>query len=198
MQHALSHLLRALAGLFAAEGRPGGLEAAAALGLCASGPHRFTHHPIDDDLLEEARQALSTTPLPEAGAVVQALDLINWHFSGLEDGRINPDIARHMLTAELIGPDGMVYHPSVRAGLFMQAAGIDYVTRRHMAEETFVMLGGEGVWFVGDGPGQLARAGDILHHPSDAPHRSVTEDMPLIAAWRWTGGIAYEDYRMTG
>jgi len=198
MQHALSHLLRALAGLFAAESRPGGLEAAAALGLCASGPHQFAPTTTDEYLLDAARQALETAPLPEAGAVAQALGLISWHYSGLEDDRIRPDIARHMLTAELIGPDGMIFHPSVRAGLFMQAAGIDYITRRHMAEETFVMLGGEGVWFLGKGPGQLARAGDILHHPSDAPHRSVTEDMPLIAAWRWTGGIAYEDYSLTG
>jgi len=198
MQHALSHLLRALAGLFAAESRPGGIEAAAALGLCANGAHRFSPCTAPADLQGDARRALCTAPLPEAGAVAECLDLIEWHFSGLEDGRITPDIARHMLTAELIGPDGMLFHPTVRAGLFMQSAGVDYVTRRHIAEETFVVLGGEALWFVGDGPGQKARAGDVIHLPSDAPHRSVTQDLPVIAAWRWTGGIDYGGYRLTG
>ncbi len=103
-----------------------------------------------------------------------------------------------MATAELIGPDGLFYHPSVRVGLFMQSAGLDYVMRRHVAEETFIMLGGSDYWSCDGSAPVRAETGAMLHHPSNAPHGSRTDDEPLIAAWRWTGDIGWDGYELIG
>ncbi len=189
-------MLASLAGLYAAEGRPGGEETARAIVASLSQP---THVPTrTNPLTAVAEQALAIHPHPLADLIHPALPLIDWHHSGYDDGRIRPDISLKMLTAQLVGPDGMFFHPTVSMGLFVQAAGLDYVTRKHMAEETFIMLGGVGWWSTHDGPGEERRSGAVIHHPSMIPHASVTRDHPLIATWRWTGDIAWEGYHLTG
>lgn len=189
-------MLLALGDIFAEEGRPGGREAADALRAAARREVRrqVPPHP----LVPRCKEALAMGTHPAAQSVIDAMPYIAWHYSGLEDGRIPPAISRSLVTAELIGPTGHVYHPTVKAGLFMQSAGLDYVTRIHEAEETFFMLGGHGVWFAGDAPGISSIGGDYIFHPSNIPHRSVTEAQPLIAAWRWTGEIGYDRYSLTG
>lgn len=197
MSREFAGLLTVLAGLFAAEGRPGGDAAARALRDAATALPDLPVQP-DPPLLPACMAALNHAPHRAAEQVAAALPRIRWHYSGLEDGRIREDIARAMMTTELIGPDGMVAHPTVRAGLFMQSAGVDYVTRTHAAEECFIMLGGEGWWRTGDDKARLRRAGAVIFHPSNAPHSSLTRARPLIAAWRWTGAIGYEHYRLSG
>ena len=59
----------------------------------------------------------------------------------------------------------MLPHATVRVGLFMQSVGLDYVTRTHPAEETFIMLGGSGYWTCDGSAPTLAHAGAIIHHP---------------------------------
>ncbi len=195
--HHFSQMLRALETLFANEDRPGGLEAARALASVADRP--FDLPPACNlDIVEHGATALRAGGHPAAPAILAALPLIDWHHSGLADGRIRPDIAHSMATTELIGPDGMIFHPSVRVGLFMQVANLNYVTRTHRAEETFVMLGGAGYWSCNDSAPRRQQTGAYVFHPSDAPHTSVTKVLPLIAAWRWTGDIAYEGYTLTG
>lgn len=197
MTHSLQNLIAALAETFAAEDCPGGDEAAEALLSClatADGYDVPGHDPIPG--LAEA--TLSHAPGPLADTVRAALPHIHWRFSGLEDGRIRPEIARSMMTCEIIGPTGMIFHATVRVGLFAQSAGLDYVNRCHAAEETFVMIGGEGDWSTGDGPAETRVAPAVIHHPSNVPHRSVTRGHPLLAAWRWTGDIGFEKYKLLG
>jgi dimethlysulfoniopropionate lyase len=189
--------LRALEAVFAAEGRPGGDEAARALGEVLM--TRFGLPPPNPlDIVGDVTEALRSGNHPAVPATLAAWPLIDWHHSGLADGRIRPEIALSMATAELIGPNGMIFHPSVRVGLFMQVAGVDYVTRTHAAEETFVMLGGAGDWTCNGSLPLRQTAGAYIHHPSGAPHASITRDDPLIAAWRWTGDIAYDGYSLDG
>ena len=193
----LERLFTALAALFAAEGRPGGDAAAAALTACL--PRAAAYEaPGHDPLPGLIRTALASHPHPAAGAVASAADGLHWEFAGLEDGRIRPEIARRMMTCELLGPTGMIPLPDLRVGLFAQSPGLDYVTRRHAAEETFIMLAGEGHWSVEGAPLAPRRAPAVIHHPSDAPHQSVTRELPLLAAWRWSGEIGWEGYRMIG
>ncbi len=192
-----SDMLRALARLFAGENRPGGDEAAIALNELSARVLDLSR-PRIPQVVADGAQALRAGGHRIASATLPALPLIDWHHPGLESGRIRPDIALAMATAELIGPDGMVFHPRVRVGLFIQRAGLDYFTRTHPAEETFVMLGGAGYWTCNGSAPQRHTVGDYIHHPSGAPHASVTLNVPLIAAWRWTGDIAYEGYTLTG
>lgn len=194
---AFYEMLSGMADLFEGEQRAGGHDVALEMRAICSKSHTSLpppHHVLKSDV----DAALTADPLPIAETIKHALPLISWHYSGLNDGRIREDIARKMATCELVGPDGMIFHPKIRAGLFMQSAGVDYVTRQHAAVEVFVMLGGSGYWKVYDEPAQKRQAGDIIYHPSMAPHVSVTKEAPLIAAWFWTGDIAYEKYELTG
>jgi mannose-6-phosphate isomerase-like protein (cupin superfamily) len=190
-------MLRALEKIFAAEGNPGGDEAAAALSGVLASPFDLPP-PCNLEIIEAGATALETGGHTAAPAILAALPLIDWHHSGLADGRIRAEIAMAMATTELIGPDGMIFHPTVRAGLFMQIANLDYVTRTHPAEETFVMLGGAGYWTCNGSEPQRQEVGTYIHHPSGAPHTSITKQDPLIAAWRWTGDIGYEGYSLDG
>jgi gentisate 1,2-dioxygenase len=197
MAHDLSNLFSTLASLYEREGRDGANEAVTALKKATTSDHSFSE--VDETpFLEEFETAFATNPAPEAIAVQDVLPLIKWHYAGLEDGRIRPEIARHMLTAELLGPDGMIFHPTVRVGLFMQRAGLNYVTRNHAAEECFIMLAGEGFWSTDDGERYHKTAGNVIFHPSMMPHRSETREKPLLAAWRWSGDIGWDQYQLKG
>ncbi|KAB7610317.1 hypothetical protein F9L33_13500 [Amylibacter sp. SFDW26] len=190
-------VLADLADLFDAENRMGGHEAAQELRKI----HDKCHTPLlpaNQALPGVVQSALSLNPHPICEKISKITSLIDWHHSGLENGMITAEIAKRIATTELIGPDGMVYNDTVRVGLFVQSAGLDYVTRRHAAEETFIMLGGSGYWQADDSPKTLCKSGDMIHHPSDTPHISITKKQPFIAAWRWTGDIGYDKYTLTG
>ncbi len=76
---------------------------------------------------------VSLRPLPDLIRFTPVLAGLNWHYAGLADGRIRPDIARRMFTAELIGPDGHIFHKELRAGVFLQEtdAGRMALVRRY-------------------------------------------------------------------
>lgn len=197
-QDALREVLLGLQTLFANEGRPGGTQAALAIGAAL-------------DQLPEVPMLLGRTmPGPEglldvgagppadpvAIAALAAGPLIPWYHAGLDDGKIPAEVATRMLTAELLGPDGLLPNPALRLGLFYQGPGLDYPIRSHAAEETFIMLAGEGHWSL-DGTAHAPRGpGAVLFHPSLALHGSRTTDRPLLAAWRWGGEIGWESYKI--
>lgn len=192
-----TQMLGVLETIFSNENRPGGDEAAHALRHVIDTP--FTLPPGHLlDITEVGAQMLRASGQAAARDVLASWRFIDWHHSGLDDGRIRPEIALSMATTELIGPDGMIFHPTVRVGLFMQLPELDYVTRTHRAEETFVKLGGAADWTCNSASAQRREAGAYIHHPSNAPHASVTKSDPLIAAWRWTGDIGYDGYTLVG
>lgn len=194
MTDRLANLLTALQDLYAQEDRPGAAEAVEALAsVNASDTQLAPHNPLPDRLAAVWADA----PVANHAPYTNASDLLHWQLSGLKDGRIRPEIAQDLMTCQIIGPVGMIYHPTVKVGLFFQSAGVDYVTRIHAAEETFIMLAGEGDWTCDDIT-QTAQAGAIIHHPSNAPHKSVTRDRALLAAWRWTGDIDFANYTLIG
>jgi dimethylpropiothetin dethiomethylase len=190
-------VLADLADLFDAENRIGGHEAALELRTICGKVHTPLL-PAHQVLTETIQKALTINPLPVSEKIAKVMPLIDWHSSGMVDGRIRPEISQHMATAELVGPDGMVYCEHMRIGLFAQSANVNYVTRQHAAEETFIMLGGSAYWQSEDNQPELHKTGDMIHHPSNVPHVSVTKDEPFIAAWRWAGDIGYDQYTLTG
>lgn len=190
-------LLATLAQIFDEEGRPGGQEAAGAIRNVLANPDPRDLNPAQP-LPGLTQAALAQSRHAAASAVLAAEPMLSWHASGQADGRIRHEISSRIVTTELIGRHAMYFHPTVRVGLFAQSAHTDYVTRRHLAEETFVMLGGQGFWQAGDLAPRLKITGDVIHHPSMTPHASVTTDYPFLAAWRWTGEIGYDGYELTG
>ena len=194
MDAALDTLLTALAGIYAAEGCPGGDAAAAAL-LAARGKARPAPVPIPNAAALAAALAQSRHPL--APLLREVAERLTWVPSEL-DGRIRADISTRMMQAELVGPDGMVFAPDVRVGLWMMEAGLAYPERAHAAEETFHILSGHALWSADDGAFARRGEGATIHHPSMVPHANTTTDAPMLAAWRWSGEIGFADYTLKG
>ena len=190
-------LFTELATLFDAEGRPGGDIAARALRQHAQDAPAKAG--TQTSLSEVVTGLLSCSrAVPAARAALTLMGQMPWQYSGLRDGRIRPEVALDMVTCELLGPTGMVTAEGVRVGLFVQRPGKVYPSRHHAAEETFVMLSGSAEWQAGDGEWWQAGPGDQIHHPSMISHRSNAGPDGFIAAWRWTGDIAFERYTLTG
>lgn len=189
-------ILADLADMFDAENRIGGHEAAQELRAICSKSHTplLPAHQVLNDTIE---LALSLNPLPIAKKIHKIMPLIDWHYSGVDAGATQSQLKKHIATAELIGPDGMIFNDKLRIGLFAQSANINYVTQDHAAEENFIMLGGSGYWQT-DAEPTLKKSGDVIHNPSMTPHVSVTKNEPFIAAWRWSGDIRFEKITLTG
>lgn len=193
MSENLRNLVDALADLYAAEGRPGGDEAAAALRKhrddTIAEPGTSTN--TDDQI---RRVCAEPNALTAAGLTIAAWDALPWHHSGLSDGRIPKEIAETMLTCEILGNRGPLKCDTCRVGLFAQTEGVDYAIRTHAAEETFIMLAGLGEWRMPPADWRTLGPGDAVHHPSMVEHQSRSAGNGFIAAWRWTGNIGLETY----
>ena len=96
----------------------------------------------------------------------------------------------------IVGSGAMVEADGVRGGLFMQRAGCYYPLHAHAAEETYAMLAGEAEWTVGDRAPVTLGPGSFSFHPADAAHATRTFARPILAAWRWSGDIGLESYRL--
>jgi quercetin dioxygenase-like cupin family protein len=197
MSTELRKLVDALAELYAAEGRPGGDEVAAALRRHRNDPIAAvgTSTEIDGQI-----RALCTLPdaLPAAGLADAAWNTLPWHHSGLADGRIPEAVAREMITCEILGQRGPLKCDTCRVGLFAQTKGVDYPIRTHAAEETFIMLSGQGEWRMPPDAWRTLGPGEASHHPSMVEHQSRSAGQGFLAAWRWTGEIGLEYYTYRG
>lgn len=192
----LTPLLTRIAGLYAAENREGDNQAARALLAAAPTEITLPEHPAGP--LEAALHSLlETDPHPLSALVGGALPWLSWAYSEM-GGRIRSEISSGMMQTELVGPDGLFPLDDLRVGLWVQSAGLNYVTRAHLAEETFVILGGGALWNTHDGPAAFQGVGAMIHHPSLTPHSDHTTDSSLLAAWRWSGDVSVDQYTLKG
>ncbi|MEH6360516.1 MAG: hypothetical protein V7761_07255, partial [Amylibacter sp.] len=88
-------MLADLADMFDAENRIGGHETAQELRAICEKVHTPLL-PAHQVLTETIRHALSINPLPIAAKIAKLMPLIDWHNSGMVDGRIRPEISNHM------------------------------------------------------------------------------------------------------
>lgn len=194
MVDALRALADSLASLFAGEARPGGDRAADALMRHRDDPLALA--PRGSPLAPEIRALCHAREAPEAARLADAAsEHLHWFHAGLEDGAIPEGVARRMLTCELLGPNGTIRSNICRLGLFAQLPGTDYELRSHAAEETFIMLAGQGDWRVEPHDWVTLGPGGISHHPSMIPHASRASGRAFLTAWRWTGDIGVESYQ---
>lgn len=194
MSMAFDALMTALAGLYAGEGRAGGDAAAAAL-LAARGHDLPAPQPVPNP--GALKLALDQSGHPLAALMRDAAPLLCWVPSEL-DGRIRAEIASRVMQCELVGPDGMVFDERVRVGLWVMEPNLTYPERAHAAEETFHILSGHALWSADESAFARRGEGATIHHPSMVPHANSTRDLPMMAAWRWSGDIGFADYRLKG
>jgi len=191
----LKALLMLLSSVYANEGRAAGKAASAALVQAANDAGGFgelAEIPVPD----VAITALAIDPHPEAKTIEAGLKFVRWFEPDKSIDNLSQEKGAQMRAAELLGPNGQFYHPSLRVGLYVQLPNFDYTTRRHSAEETYVQLGGKGWWGTHNDQPRQRKTGEIIFHPSMIPHQNVTFNDPMIATWRWSGDIDYAKYYM--
>lgn len=194
-EDAFRALLGALAEVFRAEGRPGGDQTAAAYARAVETRVALIRQP-PYRLDAEIRAATLHARHPAAKAARAAHPVLCWSATGILETQIPTRVSDIFAVVSLIGPGAMIEAEEVRAGLFVQVADAWYPPHAHNAEETYVMLAGEGAWTLGQGRAVRRRTGAYVHHPSGAAHATRTGARPLLAAWRWSGDIGTESYRL--
>ena len=103
--------------------------------------------------------------------------------------------AAGIAVVELVGPDGLGFSDTCRAGVLFQDAGYFYPWHRHAAEEFYLPVSGAAKWMVeGKEPEVIAAEEKLIHHREWQPHALETDAKPLLALWMWTGDLGLESY----
>ena len=137
--------------------------------------------------------AVATARTAAALAGLDAADPhIGWRHPPEE--HVPPGWAHSAAAAELLGPDGSITGPdSERFGLFFLNPGVTYPDHWHDADEFYYVLAGSAVWTVDD---EITRssAGSYIRTPSQAVHRIITDDEPVLTVWGWSGDTSFDSY----
>ena len=143
-------------------------------------------------------------PRPDMGAIARArtaaalagLDAADPHIGWRHppEEHVPPGWAHSAAAAELLGPDGSIFGPdSERFGLFFLNPGVTYPDHWHDADEFYYVLAGSAVWTVDDETTRSS-AGSYIRTPSQAVHRIITDDEPVLTVWGWSGDTSFDSY----
>ena len=192
---AFRDLLLSLADVYATEGRDGADEISAAYrdGARTATPiPTMPYAPMDMSIIAATEGAKH----PAAKAARAAHSVLPWARTGKLDEQITEQVSGVFSVCLLVGPGGLVESNTVVGGLFVQRSAAFYPAHAHAAEETYALLAGSAEWQSDFGSWERRETGDLIHHPSNVPHATRTRATPILAAWRWSGDIRPETYRM--
>ena len=192
---AFRDLLLSLADIYSQEGREGGNAIADAYRTGAE-TVKPTPCPRYDAMEMAILSATERATHRAAIAARRAHAVLPWSRTGILDEQIGKDVSSVFAVATLVGPGALIERKDVRGGLYVQRSGTFYPPHAHDAEETYAMLAGNADWQMEFGDWHRADPGDLIHHPSEAPHATRTGALPILAAWRWSGDISPATYRM--
>jgi len=184
-------LLAEMATAFRAENRPCGDQTADFLvsfsGLGPlSGEAKADTGPI--------RALLATSSFPLARTMLAAFDALPWGDNPVVT-RVSRRVDSLYIVSNLVGPDGPLHCPTLRAGLYYQHPDTRLGLHSHAAAETYVIVAGRALWTAGDTHREVA-PGDSIHHTTYLPHACRTGPEGVVAVWRWSGEIGIDSYRM--
>lgn len=189
----ISELLVKLADAYGAEGRPGGDAAAAAL-LAASRRDGLC------DPTDSAPSALLKRAAEQPGALPISATIGDccqyFHWTHWAEGTLDDRVSSKLFTTELVGPDGLFHDSSVRVGLLISASDTDYPVSSHSGEETYLVISGVAQWTLDGSPYRPISPGALVHHPSWMPHGRRTLDEVFLGAWRWSGDLDLDSFRV--
>ncbi|MCC0062777.1 MAG: hypothetical protein H6895_01650 [Defluviimonas sp.] len=183
-------VLGALAAIFRGEPRDAAQRTAEAL-VTTPAPGAIGPRPacsFDDEI----RRVLATSDVPAAAAILAAQQFLPWGTNPVA-GRMTDDAASICAVAEILGPEGPIPAPDLRAGLLFQRADTYYPLHNHLAEETYVILAGRALWTAGEDV-RMRSAGALIHHPRLMAHAFRAGPEGFVALYRWSGDIGPQSY----
>jgi len=189
--HPLAKVFEGVAVLW--DGEPDGRGKEAAAALRAAIPKLPVTKPREPDFDEHVREVLREENSELSMVILEVYKHINWAFSGASLP-MPKGVGDACLTAELLGPDGMVKHQTIRVGLFFQEKNLIYPIRKHEAEEAYCMIAGTAEWYYEGTKNVWKKRGEYRHHLSMMGHASFTKERSFIATWRWCGNITADSY----
>jgi hypothetical protein len=89
---------------------------------------------------------------------------------------------------KLLGPDGYWNSDGLSSGFLILGDNIVYPQHRHQAEEVYLPISGNALWYREHDGWQDQPAGTLIHHPGGIEHAMRTRGEPLIALYLWRGG----------
>lgn len=99
---------------------------------------------------------------------------------------------------EIVGPNGLAAHQTIRFGAYLQFAETFYPMHNHEAEEIYLPISGTARWWRDDVAGEHVAPGTLIRHAPWERHATQTTGAPLLALWGWTGAIGFGSHRVDG
>ncbi|MDZ4087064.1 MAG: dimethylsulfonioproprionate lyase family protein [Tabrizicola sp.] len=187
----LPDLLHALADLTGTE--PRAAAAATAQALRAAAETDFPRQP-PSALSPGILQSAALPGHPAARLIREAHKWLPWQDSPA--AALQPtDLRAIKSVVTLLGPGAPIPSRTLRFGLFYQAPNTTYPLHAHAAAETYTILAGSVHWQAADRRFPLT-SGEAIHHPPNLPHAMRAGAEGFLAAWRWSGDIGFDSYRM--
>lgn len=90
---------------------------------------------------------------------------------------------------QLLGPNSIVEHATVRVGIGLWGPHLHYPAHKHEAEELYHVLAGEPSFSSGDGNARATRPGDAVHHAPWQEHSQDFGPTPTVLLYCWTGAV---------
>ena len=99
---------------------------------------------------------------------------------------------------QLIGPNSIVEHRSVRVGIAVWGPNLHYPSHHHEAEELYHLLAGEPTFTGADDVSRTTRPGDAVHHAPWQPHQQDFGATPTVLLYCWTGEVVADAALLDG
>ena len=188
----VNDVLLFLADVYAREGRPGGDLAGESLVAATKGSIDLEPSAWPEELITLANT--QEQALPIISTIVGCASVFKWSNWGEEilDGQVSGNL----YFTELVGPDGLFADTSVRVGLQVSDKFIDYPLSSHAGEETHYVLSGTAHWIL-EGQDYIEKApGSYVYHPAWKAHGRRTGGQIYLGAWRWSGDLDLDSFRL--
>ncbi|MBY8977832.1 hypothetical protein KHP62_18610 [Rhodobacteraceae bacterium NNCM2] len=187
--------LAAVAGRYRASALPSAQEAAAELDRLTAAPCPLGETALELPELDRALEDPGRHPLADLARPFA--HRLPWK-TGDDQLTMPSGFAGRYRFCEIVGPDGLIPHQTIRFGAYLQYAGIYYPLHSHEAEELYLPICGTARWWRDGVEGRFETPGTLIRHASYERHATETAASPLLALWAWTGGIDIGSYRIDG
>ncbi|WP_423923077.1 dimethylsulfonioproprionate lyase family protein [Candidatus Poriferisodalis sp.] len=104
-------------------------------------------------------------------------------------GVLSEDFHHNYGYVQLLGPDSIVEHHSVRVGIAVWGPHLHYPSHNHEAEELYHVLAGKPSFSGSDGVRRTTKPGDAVHHAPWQEHCQDFGATPTVLLYCWTGAV---------